>query len=101
MSDEINPDRAEVLRLRARLVAVERAALAALEIALRVRPEALEIFLESTRKGLSQAYLDDTFAPDLADHRERVFVAQEVERLMRALQHEMDFKGGISAPEAG
>jgi hypothetical protein len=101
MSDEINPDRAEVLRLRARLVAVERAALAALEIALRVRPEALEIFLESTRKGLSQAYLDDTFAPDLADPRERAFVAQEVERLMRALQSEMDFKGGISAPEGG
>jgi hypothetical protein len=101
MSDELSPERAEILRLRARLVAVERAALAALEIALRVRPEALEVFLESTRKGLSEAYEDETFARDLADPRERIFVAQEVERLMRALQHDMDFKGGIRSPESG
>ena len=101
MNDEITPERAELLRLRARLVAVERAALAALEISLRLRPEALEIFLESARKGLEEAYLDETFAPDLTNPAERVFVAKEVERLMRALQSEMDFKGGIQAPESG
>ncbi len=101
MNDEISPERAELLRLRARLVAVERAALAALEIALRIRPEALEISLENTRKGLSESYLDPTFAPDLMDPAERTFVAKEVERLMRALQSEMDFKGGIQAPENG
>jgi len=101
MNDDISPERAELLRLRARLVAVERAALAALEIALRIRPEALEIFLESRRKGLSEAYLDETFAPDLIDPGERTFVAQEVERLMRALQSEMGLQGGIQAPESG
>jgi hypothetical protein len=101
MNNDISPERAELLRLRARMVAVERAALAALEIALLIRPEALEIFLESRRKGLSEAYLDETFAPDLTDPRERAFVAQEVERLMRALQSEMGLKGGIQAPESG
>jgi len=98
--NDLNPERAEILRLRARLVAVERASLAALEIALRMRPEALEVFLESARKGLSEAYLDETFAPDLNGPTERAFVAKEVERLMRALQAEMDFKGGISAVES-
>ena len=101
MDDDVTPERAEILRLRARMVAVERAALAALEIALLIRPEALEIFLESARKNLSDAYLDETFAPDLTNPRERAFVAEEVERLMRALQSEMDFKGGIQAPESG
>ena len=101
MNDDINLERAELLQLRARQVAVERAALAALELALRIRPEALEIFLESARKVLSEAYLDETFAPDLTDPAERAFVAREVERLMRALQSEMDFKGGIQAPESG
>jgi len=101
MNDAIRPERAELLRLRARLVAVERAALAALEIALRIRPEDLEIFLESRRKILAEGYLDKTFAPDLIDPGERAFVAQEVEHQMRALQAEMGLKGGIQAPESG
>jgi hypothetical protein len=101
MNDEINVSRAEILRLRARIVAVERTALAALEAVLRIRPEALEIFLESARKGLAEAYQDSSFAPDLIDPDERTFVAQEVERLMRALQAEMDFKGGVHGPEGG
>jgi hypothetical protein len=100
MPDEITPERAEILRLRARIVAVERAALAALELVLRIRPEELESFLESRRLQLSRGYLDETFATDLGPD-ERVFVAKEVERLMRALQAEMDFAGGISAPENG
>jgi hypothetical protein len=101
MNTKINPQRAELLRLRARIVAVERATLAALELALLIKPKELEAFLESRRKELSQSYLDETFATDLADPAERAFVAEEVERLMRALQSEMDFKGGISAPESG
>ena len=101
MNNDLSPERLELLRLRARLVAVERAALAALELVLRMRPEDLEIFLESRRKLLAEGYLDETFAPDLTDPAERAFVAQEVERLMRALQSEMDFTGGIQAPESG
>lgn len=101
MNDKISPERAEILRLRARIVAMERAVLATLELVLLIKPNELEAFLESRRKELSQAYLDDAFASDLADRAERAFVAEEVESLMRALQSELDFKGGIRAPESG
>lgn len=101
MSGPIKPERAEILRLRARVVALERAVLAVLELALRIRPDELEAFLESRRVDLSAAYLDETFAPDLEDLTERAFTAKEVDRLMRALQSEMNFKGGISGPESG
>jgi hypothetical protein len=101
MNPTIKPERAEILRLRARIVALERATLAALELVLLIKPKELEAFLESRRKELSQNYLDETFATDLADPAERAFVAEEVERLMRLLQSEMDFKGGISGPESG
>lgn len=101
MNTKIKPERAEILRLRARIVAVERATLAALELVLLLKPKELEAFLESRRKELSQNYLDETFATDLVDPAERDFVAEEVERLMRALQSEMDFKGGVSTPESG
>jgi hypothetical protein len=98
--DEITPDRTEILTLRARIVVAEHAALAALEAMLLIRPEQLTVILESTRKRLEHAYLDETFAPDLLDG-ERVFVAKEVERLMRALQAEMGFSEGVRAPENG
>lgn len=101
MSDSISPERTEILRLRARIVALERSVLAALELILEIRPKQLEAYLESRRIGLSQAYSDETFAPDLTDRAERAFMAEEVERLMRALQAEMDFRGGIRAPESG
>ena len=101
MNNDISPERAELLRLRARIVVVERAALAALELVLRVRPEDLKVFLESRRRILAEGYLDETFAPDLTDRDERTFIAKEVERLMRALQSDMAFKGGIQAPENG
>ena|ERR1700712_213566 len=101
MSDEVNPERIEILRLRARIVALERAVLATLELALRIRPEELEAFLENRRLDLSHAYLDETFAPDLNNPTERIFVAREVERLMRAFQSEMGFRGGVAAAESG
>jgi hypothetical protein len=66
-----------------------------------MRPEDLEVFLESRRSGLSHAYLDKTFASDLTGPAERAFVAREVERLMRALQSDMGLKGGIQSPESG
>jgi hypothetical protein len=99
--DELSPERAELLTLRARVVVAERAALAALEAMLLIRPEQLTVILESTRKRLAEGYLDETFAADLHHPVERAFVANEVERLMRALQNEMGFDGGISAPDNG
>jgi hypothetical protein len=101
IDDELSPERTELLTLRARIVVVERAALAALEAMLRIRPEQLTAILESTRKRLAEGYLDVTFAPDLHSPTERAFVAKEVERLMRALQDEMGFGEGIEAPENG
>ncbi|WP_260695466.1 hypothetical protein [Rhizobium leguminosarum] len=71
MNTKIKPERAEILRLRARIVAVERATLAALELVLLLKPKELEAFLESRRKELSQNYLDETFATDLVDAAER------------------------------
>lgn len=100
MPDKITPEREEILRLRARLVAVERQA-AALELVLRIAPRELEAFIESGRLDLSRDYLDETFAADLRDPDERAFVAAEVEKLMRGLQAEMHFTGGISVPESG
>jgi hypothetical protein len=99
--DELSPVRVELLILRARIVVTECAALAALEAMLLIRPEQLTVILESTRKRLGEGYLDETFAADLHDPIERAFVAKEVERLMRALQNEMGFDGGIGAPENG
>jgi hypothetical protein len=97
----MNPDRAELLTLRARIVVTERAALAALEAMLLIRPEQLTAILQSTRRRLAESYLDETFAPDLTDPAERIFVATEVERLMRALEWEMGFEGGVNSPENG
>lgn len=101
MTDGVSKERADYLRLRARIVALERTMLAALDITLRMRPEALEQIMESQRKLLGASYLDDAFAPDLTDQNERVIVAEEVERLMRAMQGEMNFIGGIHADETG
>lgn len=101
MNDQIRPERSEILHLRARIVALERAVDAALELVLMIKPKELEAFLESRRKDLSEGYLDAEFAADLSDPEEREFLAREVERLMRALQADMDFKGGISSVEKG
>jgi hypothetical protein len=101
MSDKISPERTELLVLRARMVVAEQAALAALEAMLLIRPEQLTTILESTRKRLGEGYLDTSFATDLPDPDERAFVANEVERLMRALQAEMGFPGGISSSGDG
>ena len=97
----VSKDRFEILRLRARVVTLERAVLAALELALRLRPEELNTGLELARYLLADNYLDQGFAAEITDPVERTFLAQEVERLMRALQSELGFKQGIQAPEEG
>jgi hypothetical protein len=97
----LSPDRLELLRLRARIVTLERAVLAALELALRVRPEELQVTLEKARHLLEGNYQHVDFAMDVVLPVERAFLSQEVERLMRALQAEMGFSQGIPADEDG
>lgn len=94
-------ERREILQLRARIVVLERATLAALELALRVRPEELDQQIEFARQRLVSDYTEENFAHDVTDSAERLFLAQEVERLMRGLQSEMGFKGGIPTSENG
>jgi hypothetical protein len=97
----LSPDRLDILRLRARVVTLERAVLAALELALRIRPEELESGLETARHLLEGNYQHLDFATDVVLPAERAFLSQEVERLMRALQAEMGFSQGIHADEEG
>lgn len=97
----LSPDRLEILQLRARVVALERAVLTALELGLRVRPEELEAGLEKARHLLEGNYQHLDFAGDISRPAERTFLAQEVERLMRALQSEMGFRQGMRGDEEG
>ena len=101
ISGDVAPERQEILRLRARIVVLERSVLASLEIALRLRPEDLKRFLSMTRAGLARDYDNLAFAPDLVDEGERTFMAAEVERLLGGLQAEMGFSGGAVQPENG
>ena len=96
---ELGADRVEILSLRARIVAVEKMAAAALELALRIRPEELKSGIELARLRISADYDDAAFAPDIVELGERRFVAREVERLLRGLQADLGFKGGISTAE--
>jgi hypothetical protein len=89
------------LSLRARIVALERATLAALELALLIRPDELKTNLEKARRSLEMNYDDQDFASDVTDSTERFFLAREVDRLMRAIQSEMGFSEGQPAPENG
>lgn len=97
----LGAERREILQLRARVVVLERATLAALELALRVRPEELDQQLEFARQRLVSDYEAESFATDVTDKAERRYLAQEVERLMRGLQSEMGFKGGVPTEENG
>jgi hypothetical protein len=97
----LSPDRIEIIHLRARIVALERATLAALELALRIRPEDLNVELEKARRLLEGNYKDPEFAAEITHPIERMLLAQEVERLMRALQAEMGFPQGIQSIEEG
>ena len=80
---------------------LERAVLASLEMALRIRPEELDTLLTVARRRLAEGYEGSAFAPDITQKSERDFIAAEVERLMRGLQAEMGFAAGKSVPENG
>ena len=94
-------ERAEILRLRARVVVLERAMLATLELALRIRPEELDFNIERARVSLDRSYREFDFAADVTSAQERDFLAAEVERLMRGLQADLGFTGGVPTEENG
>ena len=93
--------RREILSLRARVVVLERMAIAALELALRIRPEELGSNLELARSHLAMAYEDVKFAPEIENDEQRHFLAAEVERYMRGIQADLGFPGGVVTPERG
>jgi hypothetical protein len=97
----ISAARTEILKLRARVVTLEKATLAVLELALRIRPEELDMLLEKSRRQLELGYLDADFAADVTQPQERAFLSAEVERHMRSLQSEMGFPQGIPSAEEG
>ena len=94
-------NRAEIIRLRARIVVLEKMSMASLGLVLRIRPEELKRSLELARPRLSVEYTSVGFAEDVTDPEERQLLAIEVERLMRGLQSELGFAGGTSTFEHG
>ncbi|WP_127753263.1 hypothetical protein [Devosia sp. 1566] len=101
MNQDISAERMELLRLRARIAVLERASMAALELALRLRPEELAQVVEVGRKEMALGYQEELFTAGLHSDAERQFVASEAERLIRSLQAQLGFPGGVSSPEVG
>lgn len=97
----IGAERCEILNLRARIVVLERMTISAMELALRIRPEELDRNIEIARLRLSEDYEHSKFASDVIDVAERRYLAREVERLMRGMQADMGFKGGVARDENG
>ncbi|AWN36241.1 hypothetical protein [Methylobacterium radiodurans] len=78
MSETVSPDRAVMIRLRARLAVVERAAWFGLVHAIRTRPEETEAFIGSERARCAAGFGTKGWAGDLSE-AERAMLAQEVD----------------------
>ncbi len=78
MSETVSPDRAVMIRLRARLAVVERAAWFGLVHAMRTRPEETEAFIGSERARCAEGFGVKGWAGDLSE-AERALLAQEVD----------------------
>ncbi len=78
MSETVSPDRAVMIRLRARLAVVERAAWFGLVHAMRTRPEETEAFIGSERARCAAGFGAKGWAGDLSE-AERALLAQEVD----------------------
>lgn len=98
---DLDATRREILRLRARIVVLERMAMASLELVLRVRPEELGRNFEMARERLGEAYESATFAAEVENEEQRQFLAAEVERYMRGVQADLGLVGGVDTPERG
>ena len=76
--DSVSPERAVMIRLRARLAVVERAAWFGLVHAMRTRPEETEAFIGSERARCAEGFGGKGWAGDLTE-AERAMLAAEVD----------------------
>ncbi len=76
--DAVTAERAVMIRLRARLAVVERAAWFGLVHAMRTRPEETEAFIGSERARCAEGFGAKGWAGDLTE-AERAMLAQEVD----------------------
>lgn len=78
MSDDVSPDRAVMIRLRARLAVVERAAWFGFAEAMRRQPEETEAYIAAERAKCAAGFAGSTWARDLSD-AERALLGAEVD----------------------
>ncbi|GLS43855.1 hypothetical protein [Methylobacterium brachythecii] len=78
MSDEVSPDRAVMIRLRARLAVVERAAWFGFQHAMRTQPAETEAFIASERARCAEGFAGPNWSKDLTA-AERALLGAEVD----------------------
>ncbi|MCE4224837.1 hypothetical protein HCU64_13820 [Methylobacterium sp. C25] len=78
MSDEVSPDRAVMIKLRARLAVVERAAWFGFQHAMRTQPTETEAFIASERARCAEGFAGPNWAKDLTA-AERALLGAEVD----------------------
>ena len=76
--DDVSPERAVMIRLRARLAVVERAAWFGLVHAMRTRPAETEAYLAAERAKCAEGFGQRGWAADLTD-AERAMLGAEVD----------------------
>lgn len=76
--DSVSPDRAVMIRLRARLAVVERAAWFGFAAAMRSQPAETEASIEAERAKCAAGFAGPTWARDLTD-AERALLGAEVD----------------------
>ncbi|GJD95633.1 hypothetical protein [Methylobacterium iners] len=82
--DDVSPERAVMIRLRARLAVVERAAWAGFAEAMRTRPAETEAYIEAERAKCADGFGRRGWAADLTD-AERRMLGAEVDSGLAAL----------------
>ncbi|KQT18863.1 hypothetical protein ASG40_16140 [Methylobacterium sp. Leaf399] len=76
MDDEVSPDRAVMIRLRARLAVVERAAWFGFAHAMRTAPEATLAYLDAERAKCAEGFGQRGWAADLTPAERRMLGAE-------------------------
>lgn len=90
MSDHVDPERAVMIRLRARLAVVERAAWFGMVHAMRTQPAEVEAYIAAERDKCAAGFAGPKWARDLTD-AERAMLGAEVDSgLAQLLQDARD-----------
>lgn len=90
MSEDVDPERAVMIRLRARLAVVERAAWFGLVHAMRTQPAETEAYIAAERAKCAAGFAGPKWARDLTD-AERAMLGAEVDAgLAQVLQDARD-----------